>query len=156
MNYIQDTLCLIVCVNFLGDLYYPYHVGAIYFALDFVIAPLDRKIHHFFALMCIYGNLTIPEGKIMKSLLINTEISTIFLTLTPYYGKCALPFVLTFFKYRIYVFCVYLPMYTSFLQKHLLFGSAVYGLFALNLYWSALICKKITKPWFKIMNYVKK
>jgi len=149
MNYLQDAASLLLCVNFLGDLYYPFHIAAIYFAIDFCIVPLEKKIHHVFALMCIYGNFTIPESEIIKPLIVNTEISTIFLTLTPYCSKCALPFVLTFFKYRIYDFCIHLPSHTSFLQKHIILGSSIYGLFALNLYWFALICKKITKPWFK-------
>ena len=149
MNYIQDAASLLLCANFLGNFYYPYHFGAIYFSIDFCKAPLDRKIHHVFALMSIYANLNIPESRIIKSLIINTEISTIFLTLIPYYEKCALPFILTFCKYRIYDFCVHLPMHTSLFKNNLIVGTGAYGLFGLNLYWFALICKKITKPWFK-------
>jgi hypothetical protein len=149
MNYIRDSVCLIICANFLGDLYYPYHVGAIYFTIDFFTVPLDRKIHHIFALMAIYANSYVPESQIIKPLIINTEISTIFLTIVPYYNISVLPFVLTFFKYRIYDFCVYLPMYTTLLKNNIILGTGVYGLFALNLYWLALICKKLTKPWFK-------
>ena len=149
MNYIQDALCLIICANFLGDLYYPYHVGAIYFAIDFCIVPLDKKIHHVLALICVYSNLNIPESQIIKPLIINTEISTIFLTLIPYYEKCSILFVLTFFKYRIYDFCVTLPMHSALLTRNPIIGIGAYGLFALNLYWGTIICKKLKKAFHK-------
>jgi hypothetical protein len=152
MGIIRDISCMTVCINLLGNIYYPLHCAATYFAIDFFTVKPDMQLHHLLSLGVIYilfDEQNNPNYKELINLIINTEISTIFLTLTGYCNYFGIMFVPTFFKYRIYDYYMNMDTILSYTEQRPLLIPVIYGLFGLNLYWGALICKKMSKPWLK-------
>ena len=161
MALIKDLIFGILCINILLNIYKPLHVLSIYFIFDFFIVNTSLKIHHFLSLFAIYTNYFILQDSSSKYemfyLIVNTEISNIFYVLVPYIKHPTFKninnslFLLSFFKYRIYVF--YLFLYNPHLIHLLSVSNNMYiiffGFFGLNLFWFCILCKIACKPFFK-------
>ena len=135
-----------------------------YCALDFALCTQDLAIHHVnvIGLITIYQHnpQLLQTTTDLLSTIVSTEISTIFLIAKPYIKNPTtqtinnLLFITTFFYTRIYAYTTYL-IYNP--QLHQIFYNTIppldyalmetflYGLYAMNLYWAAIIIKTICK-----------
>lgn len=135
-----------------------------YCIIDFAFCTQDLAIHHIsvIGLITTYQNnpqlLQLTSNSL--STLVSTEISTIFLIAKPYIKNPTaktinnLLFMTTFFYTRIYSYTTYLiynpQLHQIFYNTIPLFDYALmetflYGLYAMNLYWAAIIIKTICK-----------
>ena len=157
---IRDIACGIICINLLNNLFYPNLMATIYFISDFFINNNSNKIHHLISLFTIYVNeyqLAEYDKQHICPTIINTEYSTIFLTVSLYITNPLLKkishflFLITFLKFRIYDFFLFLykPTTPYIFDKYFPYCHiSFFGFFALNLYWMFLIFKIICKPYF--------
>jgi hypothetical protein len=105
----------------------------------------DMVLHHVLSLIFLGSTLTLnPEEYPLEArAMVNVEISTLFLSANHLYTNqlCKVLFVSTFIKYRIWDY--YWVFITKETFKNPITKASVYGLFCLNLYWLALIWKKV-------------
>ena len=124
----------------------------------------DFVLHHILVLGMIHylnQHSDIENLTAMISVILSTEISTIFLALNNLLEDSIvknvnkMAFLSTFFYYRVYNYSYLLldkDMNHSFLIhsrnnfEYCQVYTGIYGLFLLNLYWSSLILKKCIKP----------
>jgi hypothetical protein len=125
----------------------------------------DMLLHHFLVLSMLHymnNHSDIENRSEIVSVILSTEISTIFLTtnnLLEFAGNMVIAkninkilFVFTFVYYRIYNYTYYLildnnihKIFYSYSKNNFEFCEiygGIYGLFFLNLYWSGIILKK--------------
>jgi hypothetical protein len=135
-----------------------------YCAIDFAFCTQDIAIHHIsvIGLIITYQNnaqlLQLTSDSL--STLVFAEFSTIFLIAKPYIKNATsqtinnLLFISTFFYARIYSYTKYL-IYNNNLHQifydnvslfdYITLKVCLYGLYAINLYWAAIIIKTICK-----------
>ena len=157
---IMNNFYIITCSNIVG----------VMCLIDFYfVKKKDMLFHHVLVLSMLHymnNHGDIENRKEIVSVILSTEISTIFLTLNNLIEKISsivsikqikeinkVAFVSTFVYYRIYNYSYYLILdknihniffiysRNNFEYCEIYFG--LYGLFILNLYWSCLILKKI-------------
>lgn len=135
-----------------------------YCAIDFAFCTQDLAIHHISVIGLITTYQRNPQLLQLTtdslSTLVFAEFSTIFLIAKPYIKNPTtqtinnLLFISTFFYARIYSYTKYLiyyqPLHQTFYDNVPLFDYitlqvCMYGLYAMNLYWAAIIIKTICK-----------
>ena len=168
------TSCL-VSINCIYDINYKLTVQFLltYFIGEILFLPIkkiDTIIHHIFSISTIsyvlyYDNFNLNTNFYSTKIFLLTETSSIFLGISQvfkntYIGKISqFLFVILFFKTRLYdyIFKILLNPYfyeslgNEYYQRNWQYIST-YGLFSLQLYWSCIILKIITKPFLKNLN----
>jgi hypothetical protein len=153
---LQDILNTFTCTLFLLESYTPYNeikrnctriYGLFFFSLDmyyFNLKP-DMILHHSLASTMFITSYMYPfSDENVYRIIGNTEWSTFVLTILNYINKpYQLPFQLLFstlfFKFRIYdLYCMFQTHTFTTIQI-----TPLLSIYALNLYWFVLICKKM-------------
>lgn len=171
-NILLTTISSIVYINCIYDNYYKETIQllSIYLFIELFFLPLkkiDTIIHHFFTLCNCYYVLFLHPIDLTNNFysaknLLLTERSSIFLGLSEIFKNTTFGniskalFVLLFFKTRIYDY-IYNILLSQYFYDSL--GSdpflrnwqymCTYGLFSLQLYWSCIILKIISKQFLK-------
>lgn len=169
LQYLYLGISLFSCFCIINNFYIIYcsnFVGFICLIDFYYIKKKDMILHHILVLIMLHymNNHSYVENKNeIVSIILKTEISTIFLTINNLLdtvdnmvilkniNKCI--FIFTFIYYRIYNYSYYLILNKNIHNIFLFYSknnfelyeiyTGIYGLFILNLYWTFLIFKKV-------------
>jgi hypothetical protein len=148
------------------------NIIAVMCLIDFYFVKNKDMIFHHILSLCMIHHININNNEYINeliSIVLKTEISTIFLTINnllncittrPYLKNInKILFLLTFIYYRIYNYFYYLILnknsnYILFIYSKNNFDIckvyiSIYGLFILNLYWYYLILNILFQSWKK-------
>ncbi len=145
MDIWSTSIATLSSVMYICNSTYDYHNYLSYFATAYFMADirtckLDHKLHH----LCTFGLLYLIDTHHQMMFLCKMEISTLVLNLIPYaHYKMPLKvlFLPLFVKTRIYDYYYFLNEISNTTTLPLLFCFSI--LYAVNLYWFAIMVKKI-------------
>ena len=164
-------LFCLIDVFFKTNLFYSRYLLILYSILDSFYSKTEIVIHHILVILITTFSLMYSSESSMNMIriILTTEFSTIFLLvnniiidsksknkyLLLFKNLNYLPFVISFFVHRIYGYYNmisnlenyhYLNELTQdFTIKKIHLYSGFYGLYLMNIYWFAIICKKLYK-----------
>ena len=160
MEHVSNAWSTIIAVAAAGiyafdrpDLIWSTHLNAFslaYFAVDLFRCPPINVIHHVCAggLFYVLWNEWDPKNPLLSLFICKIEISTIPFNLMSYVPDSLNPvttaaFVVAFFKIRVldYYFFLQNPEVEAHLTDSFLLRASFYVLYAINLYWFAVILK---------------
>lgn len=174
-NILLTIASTLVTINCIYDIDYKLTVQflLIYFCTEFLFLPIkkiDTIIHHIFTISTISyvlytDSVDLKNNFYSTKIFLLTESSSVFLGISQvlkksYIGTISqILFVLLFFKTRIYdyIYKILLNPYfyeslgNRYFQRNWQY-MCTYGLFSLQLYWSCIILKIVSKPFFKNLN----
>jgi hypothetical protein len=127
-----------------------YAVAMTFFIGDMVLLTrtTDFIIHHVLTTYLFAHKYTYGLTSDVQNALLGTEVSGIALAIVPYLPTFIKPvgevaFVAIYFQNRI------IGMYKILTLEHSASNIAIWGLYTLNLYWFAIICRKASRPLLK-------
>lgn len=129
-----------ICNSTYGYHKYLSYVAAAYFMADIRTCKLDHKLHH----VCTFGLLYLIHTHHHMMFLCKMEMSTLVLNLIPYVKyktQLKLLFLPLFVKIRVYDYYYFLHEISTTTTIPLLFCFSI--LYAVNLYWFAIMVKNI-------------